>query len=450
MTPADFYNKTIGNLYEMDGVPVGDPYQCADYFKKACVDLLGYNWPAGGDGYVDNWWYNRGEHADVLDFISPGHFQNGDFVIWPNASRGETPFPLSHIGMYYDGDLVGMNQNGHKEVTRISCSPEQWDMALGAFRFKNWSEINQGKMRGCDVSQHNDISIDLTGFDFVIIRAAWGTNLDTKADAWRRKCEALGIPYGVYLYSYALDTIGAQEEAEFILQAIQGWNVQLGVWIDMEDADGYKARHGVLNAQLCSDVCRIFCQAVQATGYYTGIYASQSWFGSYIKDCDMFDHWVASWGSNDGTIQRDTEHMGTLLQYTSAGGLDKDISYVTLDHYKSYPAGEQQETAETEVEPVPVGETPTETEIAPETPENEAQSIEEKQEDRPMENEKPVTVREQLAKLIDVKSIITIMTIGCLCFLAVKGNEIDERFLQIVTAIVTFYFGYQNGKKNGG
>ena len=52
MTPAEFYNKTIGNLYEMDGAPVGDPYQCADYFKKACVDLLGYSWPAGGDGYV--------------------------------------------------------------------------------------------------------------------------------------------------------------------------------------------------------------------------------------------------------------------------------------------------------------------------------------------------------------------------------------------------------------
>ncbi len=67
-----------------------------------------------------------------------------------------------------------------------------------------------------------------------------------------------------------------------------------------------------------------------------------------------------------------------------------------------------------------------------------------------MNGEKTVTVREQLARLIDVKSIITIMTIGCLCFLAVKGNEIDERFLQIVTAIVTFYFGYQNGKKNGG
>lgn len=442
MTPAEFYNKTIGNLYEMDGAPVGDPYQCADYFKKACVDLLGYSWPAGGDGYVDNWWYNRGEHADVLDFIAPGQFQNGDFVIWPNASRGETPFPLSHIGMYWDGDLVGMNQNGHKEVTRISCSPEQWHMALGGFRFKNWSDINQGKMLGCDVSQHNDISIDITGFDFVIIRAAWGTNLDTKADAWRKKCEALGIPYGVYLYSYALDTIGAQEEADFILQAIKGWNVQLGVWIDMEDADGYKARHGVLNAQLCSDVCRIFCQAVQAAGYYTGIYASQSWFGSYITGCDMYDHWVASWGTNDGTIQRDTEHMGTLLQYTSHGGLDKDISYVELSHYKSYPAGEPQEPEEAETAPaeeIPEDPDGDEVIIVPDEPKE--------QEDRPMDKEKTVTVREQLAKLIDVKSIITIMTIGCLCFLALKGTEIDDHFLTIVTAIVTFYFGYQNGKR---
>lgn len=444
MSPQEFYNSTIGKLYDMDGVPVGDPYQCADYFKKACVDLLGYCFPAGGDGYVDNFWYNKDAHAEAFDFVEdPAEFRDGDFVIWRNASRGETPFPLSHIGMFYQGDLVGMNQNGHKEVTRIDCPERTWNQALGAFRFKNWagSGINPGKMTGCDVSQHNDISTDISGFDFVIIRAAWGTNADTKAEAWRQKCESLGIPYGVYLYSYALDTIGAQEEAEFILETIKGWNIQLGVWIDMEDADGYKARHGVLNSQLCSDVCRIFCQAVQDAGYYTGIYASQSWFGTYIKDCDQFDKWVASWGTNDGTIQRDTESMGTLLQYTSHGGLDKDISYVSLDHYKSYPSGEP--------EPAPIEEIPEDPDgdeviIVPDDPE------EEQEENAMDQDEKPVTVREQLAKLIDVKSIITLMTIGCLCYLAVNGSDIDERFMQIVTAIVTFYFGYQTAKKNGG
>lgn len=202
-------------------------------------------------------------------------------------------------------------------------------------------QMNQGKMKGCDVSQWNDLNTDISKFDFVIIRATWGTNLDEKANDWRLKCEKLGIPYGVYCYSYALDVTGGIEEAEFICDAIKGWDVRMGVWIDMEDADNYKKKHNALNSIVCSSVCQVFCQKVQERGYYTGIYASQSWLGTYIKGCDEFDKWVANWGNNDGAIHVDTESIGTMLQYTSNGGLDKDISYCEVEHYRSYPSSEE-------------------------------------------------------------------------------------------------------------
>lgn len=57
------------------------------------------------------------------------------------------------------------------------------------------------------------------------------------------------------------------------------------------------------------------------------------------------------------------------------------------------------------------------------------------------------TIPEQLAKLIDVKSIITIMVMFCLCYLVITGKEIPQNFMQVLIAIMTFYFGYQNGKK---
>ena len=190
-------------------------------------------------------------------------------------------------------------------------------------------------MYGIDISEHNGY-IDLNPYvgKFVIIRCAWGTNEDKM---WRRnvtECQRLGIPFGLYLYSYAISVEGAETEANFFLNLTAGLDIKVGNWYDMEDADGYKANHGAMDSGLISAMCRKFCSIVQAAGRYVGIYASQSWFGTWIKDCDAYEKWVASWGNNDGNVNRDTSYMGTMLQYTSnQGRLDENIMYVDISTY---------------------------------------------------------------------------------------------------------------------
>ena len=44
--------------------------------------------------------------------------------------------------------------------------------------------------------------------------------------------------------------------------------------------------------------------------------------------------------------------------------------------------------------------------------------------------------------------IITVMLIGTLCYLAINGRTLDQQFMTIVTAVVTFYFSYQVKKNN--
>ena len=156
-TPTIFYNATIGKSYDVDGVPRNDPIQCVDYFKYACK----YNgiapWACGGDGYADNIWYNRAAHAKDFDFITGyQNFKDGDFVIWPNRKRNaNTPYSLSHIAMYYQGDMVGQNQtvdkntiagNKKKGVTRKKVSTSIWSRALGAMRFKCWEGVTTNTM----------------------------------------------------------------------------------------------------------------------------------------------------------------------------------------------------------------------------------------------------------------------------------------------------------------
>ena len=55
-------------------------------------------------------------------------------------------------------------------------------------------------------------------------------------------------------------------------------------------------------------------------------------------------------------------------------------------------------------------------------------------------------VRIQLAKLIDVKSIITIILTVIFAVLAIKGDVMSSEFLSVFTMVIGFYFGVQHEK----
>ena len=59
-------------------------------------------------------------------------------------------------------------------------------------------------------------------------------------------------------------------------------------------------------------------------------------------------------------------------------------------------------------------------------------------------------MKEKCAKLIDVKSIMTLLITIIFCILAILGRVNAEQFIVIFTTIVAFYFGTQTEKKNGG
>lgn len=198
------------------------------------------------------------------------------------------------------------------------------------------------KAYGIDVSYHNG-NLSFGSMkprpDFVIIRVGYGTTLDKKAESYRLQLENLGIPYGVYLYSYALNVEQAKSEAHFVLNVIKNWDVRVGVWFDMEDADGYKANRGITSAKIITDMCSTFCSIVEGAGYYCGIYASKSWFGTKIIGLERYDRWVAWWGTpNDGVKRTDTSDMGTMQQYSSTNGLmDRDCTFIDLSIYNVQP-----------------------------------------------------------------------------------------------------------------
>lgn len=59
-------------------------------------------------------------------------------------------------------------------------------------------------------------------------------------------------------------------------------------------------------------------------------------------------------------------------------------------------------------------------------------------------------MKQKLAKLIDVKSIVTILLTAVFCVLAVKNDISSEQFLTIFTVVISFYFGTQSAKRKSG
>lgn len=187
---------------------------------------------------------------------------------------------------------------------------------------------------GIDVSEWNSSDIDLSKYDFVIVRTSYGEHTDKKFEYFVNKCDELKIPYGVYIYDYALNDEQARAEAEYAYNLIKDRNVQLGVWFDMEDADNYKKKAGVLTKERCSFSCKVFCDYMSSKGYYTGVYTGTNWLGTFVET--TYPIWLAAWNQDDGNVNSDHSDIAVMHQYTS-NPFDKDVIYRDIDFYKSNP-----------------------------------------------------------------------------------------------------------------
>lgn len=58
-------------------------------------------------------------------------------------------------------------------------------------------------------------------------------------------------------------------------------------------------------------------------------------------------------------------------------------------------------------------------------------------------------MKEKLAKLINVKSIVTLIICCVFAYLSVIGQIMPDQFLTIFTVVIGFYFGVQHEKKEG-
>lgn len=189
---------------------------------------------------------------------------------------------------------------------------------------------------GVDVSYHNNQGKPIdwekakaTGkVDFAIIRVGYRgySNGKLAMDTWAlRNIQGAidaGIPVGVYIFSQAISTKEAVEEADFIVSKIKGYKIDLPVVLDFEYvAIGvgrlYKAK---LSKAAATNICTSFCNRVKALGYTPMVYANKTMFSdkTYAADISQeFPIWMANYTSS-------TSYNGEFeyWQYTDGEKID--------------------------------------------------------------------------------------------------------------------------------
>lgn len=197
-------------------------------------------------------------------------------------------------------------------------------------------------IKGIDVSAHNGVidwdKVVNSGIGFAIIRIGIGSDMksqdDKQALANIKACEERGIPWGVYIYSYALTLAEVASEAAHTIRMIKGFNPPLGVWFDMEDADKYKAKSGMnvyKSKALLTEFCVSFMKQLKAAGYKNvGVYANYDYFKN-VLDINQIKAvgkiWLAHWGISKPSMPCE------LWQYASDGTVPGIKGRVDMNYY---------------------------------------------------------------------------------------------------------------------
>lgn len=148
-----------------------------------------------------------------------------------------------------------------------------------------------------DVSKHNgkiDWEQSARDIDGAILRVGYGDDITSQDDKTFKynadECTRLGIPFGVYIYSYAKDREHARSEAAHVLRMVTGYKLSLPVYYDVEE----KGLEGVAKGNAIE-----FCEIIEQRGYIAGIYANESWWKNYLVGLDRFTKWVAKWSTSE-------------------------------------------------------------------------------------------------------------------------------------------------------
>ena len=200
------------------------------------------------------------------------------------------------------------------------------------FDYKNNLFVQQAKGVVDVSSWQNDIDwakAKADGAEGAIIRLGygWGNSADKKAQRNINECKRLGIPFGIYWYSYAYDANCARAEGNDVVAKLRQMGVdpndlRYPVFYDLEQWS-WAGHTPPTDPNVYNGIADAWYNALQSGGYQNlGVYSYTNYLNGPLNSASIHakTRWVAQYGAQMGFTAFSTNDRG--WQYTSSGQIN--------------------------------------------------------------------------------------------------------------------------------
>ncbi len=241
-----------------------------------------------------------------------------------------------------NGQVAGTTgQSRRIEAIQIAIEKKNKQEAVNNAQSSNINTNINNEYSGIDVSKHQG-NIDWkkvknAGINFAMIRGGYRgytegyINEDIKFKDNVKNAYENGIKVGIYFYSSAVNEIEAREEAEFILNLINKYNIKsyitYPIAIDIEDFED--TRNYSLSIQQRTNIVKTFCEVIKNNGLKPMVY-SYTYFLETKLDMNKlinYDTWIADYYGNTWYKRK-----YTIWQYSDKGNIDGIEGDVDLNY----------------------------------------------------------------------------------------------------------------------
>ena len=167
------------------------------------------------------------------------------------------------------------------------------------------------------------------GVEGAIIRLGfgWGNDADAKAQRNISECKRLGIPFGIYWYSYAEDASGSRQEGNDVVSKLRQMGVspndlKYPVYYDLEQWT-WTGHTPPTNPNVYNGIVNAWYGALQSGGYQNlGVYSYTSYLQGPLNNANIYakTRWVAQYGARMEFTAFGTNDRG--WQYTESGHIN--------------------------------------------------------------------------------------------------------------------------------
>jgi len=204
--------------------------------------------------------------------------------------------------------------------------------------------MSEVKAKGIDVSYWNGAYLDWKkikagGIDFAICRAGYvKNNIDSTFKKNVAGASAAGVALGAYWFSYATTVAEAEQEADYLCDAIEATGVKFTYPIcydyEYDSYDKAAAAGKAPTNALITKMAAAFLARVKKRGFYPSNYTNLDYLGKGFSSLtDTYDTWLAQWGTD-----KPSKECG-LWQYSSTGTISGvsgrfDVNFAFVDYPK--------------------------------------------------------------------------------------------------------------------